>query len=256
MAAASRPDRLLIEDLVAAKLEVCDPEHDLDSKDFHDVLVGVADRVFDCMDRESRSEMDDEDRKFIERRVRIMVRKCKDEYLSRIRFRRFHRVLCKIGGDRQWASGTVQAVNESDPQDPRRKLPYVVKIDPPNGRLVTVPNDISNLVRAEVCFGSRADALFFTLFSLPMAASKKPRRFAVGERVACAVEDDSDEYSMWAAGTVTEVDVSVESDAVEVLPQREWKGENAVVPYRVQLDNGMVVLVHRECAHSIVHTGA
>ena len=60
MAAATRPDRLLIEDLVAAKLEVCDPEHDLDSKDCHDVLVGVADRVFDCMDRESRSEMDDE----------------------------------------------------------------------------------------------------------------------------------------------------------------------------------------------------
>ena len=35
-----------------------------------------------------------------------------------------------------WAPGTIQALNEEDPQDPtgQTKLPYVVKLDPPIGR--------------------------------------------------------------------------------------------------------------------------
>ena len=38
----------------------------------------------------------------------------------------------------------------------QRSLPYVVKIDPPNSRLVSVPMDDNKVVRAEVCFGQRA----------------------------------------------------------------------------------------------------
>ena len=44
---------------------------------------------------------------------------------------------------------------------------YVVKIDPPNGRLISVPRDSHDIVRPEVCFGRRAGALFFTRMCRP-----------------------------------------------------------------------------------------
>lgn len=145
------------------------------------------------------------------------------------------------------ASGTIQAVNEDDPQDPRGpKLPYVVKMDPPGARLISVPMDDCSVCRAEVCFGQRAGALWFTLFSLPVRPSNKKRRFQVGERVACAVEDDSDDYSVWASGTILDVDFSIEMDATAHMPDREWAGAAGCVPYRVQLDSGSIVLAHRD----------
>jgi hypothetical protein len=153
--------------------------------------------------------------------------------------------VCKVGGERRWASGTIQAINEDDPGDPtgQAKLPYVVKMDPPKARLISVPKDINDLVRAEVCFGQRAGALWFTLFCAPQRIVKT-RRFGVGERVSCAVEDTTDNYTIWAAGTVTEVSYSVASDASEMLPDRGWSGH--IVPYRVELDVGGHVLVHRD----------
>ena len=69
-------------------------------------------------------------------------------------------------------------------------------------------------------------------------------RFAAGERVACAVEDESNDYSVWAAGTVLEVDCSIEKDAAALLPDREWAGDAGRVPYVVELDSGGKVLVH------------
>lgn len=96
-------------------------------------------------------------------------------------------------------------------------------------------------VRAEVCFGQRAGAAHFTRMCLPKAPRQKRRapRFAPGERVACAVEDATSEYSDWAAGTVLAVDGTVE----------EWAGypeARSTVPYRVGLDGGGIVLVHRD----------
>ena len=54
---------------------------------------------------------------------------------------------------RGWAAGSVQALNEEDPSDPTGQtvLAYVVKIDPPDSRLVSVPKDTTDYVRAEVC---------------------------------------------------------------------------------------------------------
>ena len=123
-----------------------------------------------------------------------------------------------------------------------------MKIDPPGGRLVSVPKDMSTHCRAEVCFGQRAGALLFTLLSLPLPrrGSVRSFRFAVGERVACAVEDETDDFSVWAAGTVEEVSVSLATDAHAIFPERDWSGANGTVPYRVKLDSGTSVLCHRD----------
>ena len=71
-------------------------------------------------------------------------------------------------------------------------------------------------------------------------------RFRIGDRVACAVEDATTNFTMWAAGTVSEVNYSMEQALKSLLPEEEWKGDACFLPYRVELDNGLTVLVHRD----------
>ena len=73
-------------------------------------------------------------------------------------------------------------------------------------------SDDADDILAEVCFGSRASALWYTLYCAPISRKWAPR-FAVGERVAVAVEDATGDYSRWAAGVVEAADYSVEDDA-------------------------------------------
>ena len=244
---------LLVEDTVAAEIQACDPRQQLNSGDFQHVLEAVTDELAKCMSQESRAEINPADAALVSRRVGEMVRVCLDEAAAaskpvRTRFERFERVVCHVGTDqRGWESGIIQSVNEPDPYDPsgRAVLPYVVKLDPPSARMISVPMDEYDTVRAEVCFGQRSGALWFTLFSLPLRRSQE-RRFSVGERVACAVEDETDDYSVWKGGTVLDVDYSVADDAKALLPDGDWEGEAGCVPYRVKLDSGCKVLVHRD----------
>ena len=171
--------------------------------------------------------------------------------LPRLRFEKTDRVLCLVGED-EWAPGSIAALYEDHPEDPTglTKLPYIVKLDPPIGRLICVPIDDNDCCAAEVCFGQRAEALWWTLYCLPLHQGTQ-RRFGVGDRVACAVEDESDDFSDWAAGTITEVDISLEADAKRLLPYRQATrgvgiGSASRVPYRVQLDRGCRVIVHRD----------
>lgn len=234
------------------QIQFSDPQQLLRAGDFQHVLDEVTDKVLGVMQDDKRDELDSEDRAFIGRRVHKMVMHYLQQYEAErskpTRYKRAERVVCRLGGDRQWASGSIAAVNEDNPEDPMGpKLPYVVKLDPPS-RLISVPKDDYDLCRAEVCFGQRAGALYFTLFCLPpiKQPANAKRRFDVGERVACAVEDETDDYSIWAAGTVLEVNYSVEKDATALLPQRDWEGDASIIPYRVQLDTGSRVLVHRD----------
>ncbi|KAL1512101.1 hypothetical protein AB1Y20_005372 [Prymnesium parvum] len=150
------------------------------------------------------------------------------------RFSPFDRVVCNIG---QWAPGTVEQLDVPDPDDPTgsRSFPYVVQLDPPVGRLVSVPADHNSCIRPEVCFGKKVGAAWFTLACLPVQQSTT-LRFGVGDRVACAVEDAEGELTMWEAGTVEAVRTIIE----------EWEGEGGPVPFRVRLDSGITVLVHRD----------
>lgn len=238
----TKDEMAMLETIQAAiqmELCTCDPEFRLDPDNVREINCDVLDQVFSVMKDENRTELDTADLAHIRKTVRKMVRDAL-ALPTLLRFKQLDRVVCNIGGDRGWAAGAVQALNEDDPSDPtgQRSLPYVVKIDPPNSRLVSVPKDENEVVRAEVCFGQRAGSIWFTRMCLPKAlrrGAQRVRRFGLHDRVACAVEDATDEYTDWAAGTVVEVDhVVEESEGVQ----------GGVVPYKVMLDSGCEVLAH------------
>ena len=174
------------------------------------------------------------------------------------RFAKSERVVCNVGSE--WAAGAVQSLEEEDPQS-GRVVPYKVKLDPPIGRMIAVPVDSNATVRPEICFGQVSDGLEFTIYCLPQIKSK-PKRFQVNDRVVCIVEDSVLDYAdeafdstgiVWAPGTVTEVEVSME-DAAGILllelidrPRQKWPKGVPSAPYRVQLDEGGAsVLVHKD----------
>ena len=224
-----------IEDLSRAGIASCDPRGQL-SRSTADVIVQVlVEAVYDVLMVDGRRQLSEDDRAYI----REMTRRLTKDRLpkppgSSKRFSMSDRVVCCVGGERGWAAGTVQALDQDG------VFPYVVKLDPPDTRLVSVPTDTSEQVRAEVCFGQRAGAMHFTRMCLPNALLRQKRRtprFAAGERVACAVEDATSEYSDWSAGTVLAVNCTV----------KEWEGfpeGDSTVPYQVGLDAGDIVLVH------------
>ena len=246
--------RKAVEDAVEWAIQTSDDEQRLRSRDYDTILAEVADDVFtNRLLADMRPELERSDHEFIESRVGQLV----TEYLAKpfkARFERFDRVVCKIGGEHGWAPGTIQALNEEDPQDPTTKLPYVVKLDPPLARLISVPFDENTICRAEICFGlaSKGD-LGFTLLCKPRKSKAGKRRFGVGDRVACAVEDATGEYTCWDAGTVVDVDYNVEPDAMEVrLTGWDWSAGVGIVPYRVLLDRGSQYSQH-VYVHSDVH---
>ena len=99
------------------------------------------------------------------------------------RFQRSDRVVCSLGGGFGWLPGAVQSVNEPNPQDPMEVFPYVVKLDPPLGKLISVPEDRKNFCRSEICFdGDVPGGAQFSIACLPLNPTKK-RRFAVGDKV-------------------------------------------------------------------------
>ena len=69
----ARPLPLVVEDAVNDQVACADPDRTLSSDDFFFVLTSVTETVVRVMTRCSRSEMDEEDRAFIARRVRKMV---------------------------------------------------------------------------------------------------------------------------------------------------------------------------------------
>jgi hypothetical protein len=233
-----------IEAAIQSELEACDPAEMLEPDHIGEIKCDVLDQVFGVMEDEKRTELDPADRAHIKQTVRRMAR----DFLvppAPLRFKKLDRVVCNVGSERGWAAGSVQALNEDDSSDPtgQRCFPYIVKMDPPNSRLVSVPEDTNAVVRAEVCFGQRAGAGWFTRMSAPRTVrkgSQRVRRFGVHDRVVCAVEDATDAYTDWAAGTVRAVDHFVADS------EGAAAGSALVVPYEVLLDSGCAVLVHAD----------
>ena len=223
-----------------------DLEDELTDEEHQELMFVIFDKVIKAMKKKRNKELDDEDRAFVRARVaKAAVEKGLQQPppATKRRFAPLDRVVCRVGGDRGWAAGTVQALDQEDDEvDPYGTVPYMVKIDPPNSFGFSVPADNNEHVRAEVCFGVKADARLWTLRCLPRSkarGSRRARRFKVGERVACAVEAHEHDYATdWAAGTVSAVDPSI--DGVD------GAAAGGVVAYSVAMDSGATVLVQQD----------
>ena len=241
-----------VEDKVETEIQRCDYDQMLSDKSYDYIVRLVADEVFQTLLDEMRPELSSADNKYIESKVATLVEETLNQPAPASRFQKAERVVCRIGGEHGWAAGTIQALDEEDPQDPtgRTKLPYVVKLDAPIDRLISVPHDEGSVCRAEVCFGHFHDALGFTLRCKPARRETKNPRFGVGDRVACAIEDESGDYTVWAAGKVSDVDYDIEPDVMmqdrELGLSWDWTKKTGVIPYRVLLDSGVSVYAHRD----------
>eukprot|EP00964_Phaeocystis_antarctica_P135838 scaffold100219_cov66-Phaeocystis_antarctica.AAC.2 len=253
--------RSVIADRVEYSIQRYDADQRLSYSHYDVVLMKVTDEMCSLLVDELRAELSSADLQLIDSRVSQLV----DEQLARegqptkTRFQKFERVVCRIGGEEGWAPGTIQALDEVDPEDPtgQSTLPYVVKLDAPIGRLISVPSDDNSLCRAEVCFGHRSvklasgcSALSFTLRCKPQAKGGQKLRFCVADRVTCAIEDESGDFTVWSAGKVTDVGYDMEQDVMcedrDFALAWNWAKRPGVVPYRVLLDSGVAVNVHRD----------
>ena len=75
-----RAQKIKIEDAVSGQLDVFDPQRSLDASDFYHVLTDVTDTVMRVMGEEGRTELGNEDRAFITRRVQEMVHAAQSHY--------------------------------------------------------------------------------------------------------------------------------------------------------------------------------
>ena len=156
------------------------------------------------------------------------------------RFRIADRVCCNRG-ELGWCVGSVQMVDEPDPEN-CTVLPYVVELDG-TGKLSSVPRDAPECIVAEVCW----DEDFAVSIEAPLppqvsaTALSSSLRFAVGDKCTCLVADKSGHSTEWVSGTIT-----------EVWAQREDWGYDERCAYAIKLDrDGSVVLAHRD-EHSLV----
>eukprot|EP00966_Prymnesium_polylepis_P153773 3550909-Prymnesium_polylepis.1 len=133
--------RRCVEEAVATEVHACDPQKLLRTNQFGDIVEWLADRVCARMVQVQHTALDGEDFAYIRRTATRMV-KVRLRPTDR-RFGEHDRVVCKLAGRRAWAAGIIVKLDFEDSDDPtgETQLPYLVKIDPPNDRLVCAPAD-------------------------------------------------------------------------------------------------------------------
>ena len=114
------------------------------------------------------------------------------DYFKAWRFALRDRVLCNLGAQHGWVPGSVQAIDEPNPEEPTATLPYVVKLDAPLDRLVTVPFDANSTCRPEACFAIEEAELSHRCMGHNRTA-RPTLRFEQGDRVAVLAEVTYDE---------------------------------------------------------------
>jgi hypothetical protein len=147
----SRGVRRNVDDAVAAAIQEYDTNQLLPYREYNRIRKEIADDVVNRSLEEAEDtstghdrpaprelELNDDDRAFVTTAVAQRVQESLDAPAKPPRFAKFERVVCNIGGEYGWAPGAIQALMEEDPEDATGpKLPYVVKIDPPVGRMIS-----------------------------------------------------------------------------------------------------------------------
>ena len=235
-----------LSDTMCSELNIAGLIDELSDDEHQELMFVIFDKVLKAMKKKGSKQLDEEDRAFVKARMAkeaVTRGLVPPPTVTKRRFAASDHVVCHVGGSRGWAAGTVQALDQEDDEvNPYKTVAYVVKLDPPNSVGFSVAEDTEDHIRAEVCFGRHADSLRWTQYALPRAkarGSTRKRRFAAGERVACAIDAAvANGTTDWAAGTVSSVDHSIEGE------QGSQAGD--LVPYCVALDCGATVLVHKD----------
>lgn len=236
-----------VQEAVETEIQWADEEQMLSYDDYDEIKRSVSDEVFLLLLNEGRSKLTNTDVKGIRGKVMAQVDECLTRPPVKSRYELRDRLVCRIGGAVGWAAGTIQSLDEPDPSDQsgRTILPYVVKLDAPISKLISVPRDTNDTCFTEVCFGQNPDAILFALKCKPQRKAQNGR-FAVGDRVTCAVADATGDYTVWAPGQVCDVNYDVETEATALGLRWNWANRAGIMPYRVLLDSGLHVLVHRD----------
>ncbi|KAJ1446880.1 hypothetical protein M885DRAFT_544879 [Pelagophyceae sp. CCMP2097] len=151
------------------------------------------------------------------------------------RFNVGDRVVCNFG--HEWRAGMVECRDEPDPSGGAfTLLPYVVRLDAPFDRLISVPRDDSDCIAPQVCFLT-SDLAYNAFESFRPTA---PIRFAVGDAVEARIEAEDDLFSEWAAATVEALFVSVERSPEVDMDDEEGivVPKTCVVAYQLKLGPG------------------
>ena len=93
-------------------------------------------------------------------------------------------------------------MNEPNPQDPMELFPYVVKLDPPLGKLISVPEDRKNFCRSEICFdGDVPGGAQFSIACLARVAIKctarHPTHWLISTQVPPSQPDEEAAFCGW-----------------------------------------------------------
>ena len=102
----TQTERIEVENFVGDWIQQSDPDQLIRAEDFQEILYVVCNKVLRVMEEMTRTKMDDLDKRFIQDRTCEMVRHVSTATTksgrSRPRFTRPERVVCNIGGPRQW----------------------------------------------------------------------------------------------------------------------------------------------------------
>ena len=141
----------------AMSVEVSDMDlnEELSDEEHQELMFSIFDKVLKAVKLKGNTELDAADLAYVKSAVEKEAVKRGLQQPPPTKPRRFaplDRVVCRVArGDRLWAAGSVQALDqENDAVDPYKTFPYMVKVDPPDSFGFSCPDDTDACVRAEV----------------------------------------------------------------------------------------------------------
>lgn len=165
-----------------------------------------------------------------------------------LRFERGDRIVCNLG--ELWIAGTVLDCHVSNPEGAHlARIPYVVKTDAFPGkfesRTISAPSDTDGVVCRERCFNhNQEDSLARWCAPAVTVESRKPLRFADGDRVAIRVKDLSGGYENWMLAGI--VSTWTEMPLPSRLGNAHRLKPHVIVPYVLMSEGREVFYCHRD----------